>query len=161
MLSVKELSIVYEALLAPETMSTPVKITLNITRKQALLLAKVIELGLAVEHESGQSGIWSVVDGSELGKLQGLAADLLKKAGLTEMMDKLNALTAKRSVWIGTCYRTGPPCKKDTTPGSTVMTPRGSHSAKWKWCSISKPGPGGSSRSIVILPGRAPAKSLC
>jgi len=95
MLSVKELSIVYEALLAPETMSTPVKITLNITRKQALLLAKVIELGLAVEHESGQSGILSVVDGSELGKLQGLAADLLKKAGLTEMMDKLNALTAK------------------------------------------------------------------
>jgi len=35
------------------------------------------------------------VDGSELGKLQGLAADLLKKAGLTEMMDKLNSLSAK------------------------------------------------------------------
>ncbi len=53
MLSAKELSIVYEALLAPGTMSTPVKITLNITRKQALLLAKVIDLGLTVEHESG------------------------------------------------------------------------------------------------------------
>jgi hypothetical protein len=95
MLSSKELSIVYEALLAPETMSTPVKATLNITRKQALLLAKVIEHGLMVEHESGQSGILSVVDDSELGKLQGLAADLLKKAGLTEMMDKLSSLSAK------------------------------------------------------------------
>ena len=95
MLSVKELSIVYEALLAPETMSTLVKITLNITRKQALLLAKVIELGLSVEHESGQAGILSVVDGAELSKLQGLAADLLKKAGLTEMMDKLNSLATK------------------------------------------------------------------
>jgi hypothetical protein len=48
-----------------------------------------------VEHESGQSGILSVVDGSELVKLQGLAADLLKKAGLTEMMDKLSSLSAK------------------------------------------------------------------
>lgn len=95
MLSAKELSIVYEALLAPETMSTPVKITLNITRKQALLLAKVIELGLSTENESGQAGILSVVDGAELGKLQGLAADLLKKAGLTEMMDKLNSLATK------------------------------------------------------------------
>jgi len=95
MLSVKDLSIVYEALLAPDTMSIAVKIPLNITRKQALLLAKVIELGLSVQPEHGQAGILSVVDGSELIKLQGLSADLLKKAGLTEMMDKLNSLTAK------------------------------------------------------------------
>jgi hypothetical protein len=95
MLSVKDLSIVYEALLAPDTMSTGVKITLNITRKQALLLAKVIELGLSVQQEPGQAGILSVVDGSELTKLQGLSADVLKKAGLTEMMDKLNSLTIK------------------------------------------------------------------
>jgi hypothetical protein len=95
MLSVKDLSIVYEALLAPDTMSTAVKITFNITRKQALVLAKVIELGLSVQQESGQAGILSVVDGSELTKLQGLSADLLKKAGLTEMMDKLNSLSTK------------------------------------------------------------------
>jgi hypothetical protein len=95
MLSVKDLSIVYEALLAPDTMSTAVKITLNITRKQALLLAKVIELGLSVQQEPGQAGILSVVDESELIKLQGLSADLLKKAGLTEMMDKLNSLSIK------------------------------------------------------------------
>ena len=95
MLSVKELSIVYEALLAPETMSAPVKVTLSITRKQVLLLAKVIELGLSVEHDSGHAGILSVVDESELNKLQGLSADLLKKAGLTEMMDKLNSLATK------------------------------------------------------------------
>jgi hypothetical protein len=95
MLSVKELSIVYEALLAPETMSSAVKIALNITRKQALLLAKVIEVGLSVKHESGEAGILSVVDAAELGKLQGLSADLLKKAGLTEMMEKLNSLSTK------------------------------------------------------------------
>lgn len=95
MLSVKELSIVYEALLAPETMSTSVKIILNITRKQALLLAKVIELGISAQPSHEQAGILSVVDGSELTKLEGLSADLLKKAGLTEMMDKLNSLSAK------------------------------------------------------------------
>ncbi len=95
MLSVKDLSIVYEALLSPDTMSTAVKITLNITRKQALLLAKVIELGLSVQQEHGQAGLLSVVDAGELTKLQGLSADLLKKAGLTEMMDKLNSLSTK------------------------------------------------------------------
>jgi hypothetical protein len=95
MLSVKELSIVYEALLAPETMSTTVKISLGITRKQALLLAKVIELGLSAQPGQEPVGILAVVDTAELAKLQGLAADLLKKAGLTEMMDKLNSLSAK------------------------------------------------------------------
>jgi len=95
MLSVKDLSIVYEALLSPDTMSTSVKISLNITRKQALLLSKVIERGLSVQQEDGQVGILSVVDGTELTKLQGLSADLLKKAGLTEMIDKLNSLSAK------------------------------------------------------------------
>jgi hypothetical protein len=95
MLSVKDLSIVYEALLAPETMSTTVKITLSISRKQALLLAKVIELGLSTQPGHEQADILGVVDGSELAKLQGLSADLLKKAGLTEMMDKLNSLSAK------------------------------------------------------------------
>jgi hypothetical protein len=95
MLSVKELSIVYEALLAPETMSVAVKISLSITRKQALLLAKVIELGLSAQAGQEQAGILAVVDTAELAKLQGLAADLLKKAGLTEMIDKLNSLSAK------------------------------------------------------------------
>ena len=95
MLSVKDLTIVYEALLAPETMSTAVKISLSITRKQALLLAKVIELGLSAQPGHEQAGILGVVDAAELTKLQGLSADLLKKAGLTEMMDKLNSLTAK------------------------------------------------------------------
>jgi hypothetical protein len=95
MLSVKDLTIVYEALLAPETMSTTVKISLSITRKQALLLAKVIELGLSGQPGHEQAGILGVVDAAELTKLQGLSADLLKKAGLTEMIDKLNSLTAK------------------------------------------------------------------
>jgi hypothetical protein len=95
MLSVKDLSIVYEALLAPETMSTTVKISFNITRKQALLLAKVVELGLSAQPAHEQAGILGVVEAAELAKLQGLSADLLKKAGLTEMMDKLNSLSAK------------------------------------------------------------------
>jgi hypothetical protein len=84
-----------EALLAPDTMSTAVKISLNITRKQSLLLSKVIERGLSVQQEDGQVGILSIVDGAELAKLQGLSADLLKKAGLTEMIDKLNSLSTK------------------------------------------------------------------
>jgi hypothetical protein len=95
MLSVKDLSIVYEALLAPPIMSDAVKITLHITRKQVLLLSKVIELGLSVHPENGQAGLLSVVDAATLAELQALSADMLKKAGLTEMNDKLNFLSTK------------------------------------------------------------------
>jgi hypothetical protein len=95
MLTLKEMSIVYEALLAPPMMTDAVKITLNMSRKQVLLLSKVIELGLSVHPENGQAGLLSVVDPAALGELQGLSADMLKKAGLTEMNDKLNALAAK------------------------------------------------------------------
>jgi hypothetical protein len=95
MLSVKELSMVYEALLAPPMMTDGVKITLHITRKQVLLLSKVIELGLSISNENGQAGLLSIVDVATLQELQRFSAEMLQKAGLTEMNDKLNALSIK------------------------------------------------------------------
>lgn len=95
MLSVKEVSIVYETLLSSPGMGEAVKITLHIPRKQVLLLSKIIEVGIAAKNENGQSGILNVMDESITSELLGLSEDILRKAGLTEMNEKLNGLQAK------------------------------------------------------------------
>ncbi len=95
MLSVKDVSIVYETLLSSPGMSEAVKITLHIPRKHVLLLSKIIEVGIAAKNENGQTGILNVMDETTTGELQGLSEDILRKAGLTEMNDKLNGLQTK------------------------------------------------------------------
>lgn len=95
MLSVKEVAIVYETLLSSPGMSDAVKISLNIPRKHILVLAKVIELGLAAKQGDNALGLLSVVDDTTTEELQGLAEDILRKAGLTDMNEKLNALQPK------------------------------------------------------------------
>lgn len=95
MLSMKDVAIVYETLLSSPGMDVAVKISLNVPRKQVLLLSKIIELGLTVKNENGQTGLLSVADAATLEELQGVSGELLKKAGLTEMNDKLNSLQPK------------------------------------------------------------------
>lgn len=95
MLSVKDVSVVYETLLSSPGMSEAVKITLHIPRKQVLLLSKIFEVGITAKNENGQTGILNVMDDVTTGELQGLSGDILMKAGLTEMNEKLNGLLAK------------------------------------------------------------------
>ena len=52
-------------------------------------------LMLAHQEDTGKGGLLSAVSGESLGELNTVAADLLKKAGLTEMYDKLNSLQSK------------------------------------------------------------------
>jgi hypothetical protein len=85
---------VYETLLTSPGMSDTVKIHLSIPRKNALLLAKVIELGLNTKDDM-QGGFLSVVSKESLGELNTITMDLLQKSGLTEMYDKLNSLQPK------------------------------------------------------------------
>ncbi|MBN8880467.1 MAG: hypothetical protein J0I32_23185 [Sphingobacteriales bacterium] len=94
MLSAKDVTIVYETMLSFPGMTDAIKISLQIPRKQALLLAKVIELGVAMRGND-PNGLLAVVDNETLNDLKAVSADLLKKAGLTEMNEKLNALQSK------------------------------------------------------------------
>lgn len=94
MLSAKDVSVVYETLLSFPGMTDVVKISLQLPRKQALLLAKVIELGLSVRKDD-PNGLLPVVDNDTLNDLKMIASDLLKKAGLTEMNEKLFSLQSK------------------------------------------------------------------
>ena len=94
MLSSKDVAIVHETLLSSPGMSDAVKIDLRIPRKNVLLLSKVIELGLTMK-EDANAGILNAVSKDSLNELNAIADDLLKKAGLTEMYDKLNSLQSK------------------------------------------------------------------
>jgi hypothetical protein len=94
MLSAKDVAIVYETLLTSPGMNEAVKITLNVPRRNALLLAKVIESGLNMKDD-GQAGLLSVVTKESLFELSNISSDLLQKAGLTEMYEKLNSLQPK------------------------------------------------------------------
>ena len=95
MLSAKDIAIVYETLLISPGMNEPVKITLTLPRKNVLLLAKVIQIGLATKEEAGEQTIISIAKKETLSELGTLSDELLNKAGLQEMNTKLTALSLK------------------------------------------------------------------
>jgi hypothetical protein len=61
-----------------------------------LLLSLVIERGLLVKEDGGQMGLLGIADSSAFESLQGIASELLGKAGLKEMKDKLQTLQSKQ-----------------------------------------------------------------
>lgn len=95
MLSAKDVSVVYETLLASPGMNDTVKISLQIPRKQVLLLSKLIEVGIAARGDDTKGSVLTIVDTATLEELAGFSGELLKKAGLTEMNEKINVLLPK------------------------------------------------------------------
>ncbi len=83
---------VFETILSIPGMNENVKIQLSIPRKNVLLLSKVIECGLAVKDALGDDNILAITPKEVLEELNAISDELLKKAGLAEMNEKLNAL---------------------------------------------------------------------
>lgn len=94
MLSAKDAAIVFETLLSSPGMNDNVKVSLQFPRKQILLFIKLIELGLAVKKEE-QGSLLHVLNGSGAEGITQLTSQLLQKAGLTDMYERLNALEMK------------------------------------------------------------------
>jgi hypothetical protein len=93
MLAKTDVARIYETVLSIPGMSDNVKIALNIPRKNVLLLSKVIERGLSVKDTDDKSNnVLDIVPKETLQELLSLASDLLGKAGLTEMNQKLQSL---------------------------------------------------------------------
>ena len=93
MLAKSDVNKIYDTLLSIPGMGDPVKITLNIPRKNILLLCKAIERGLSVKDGEEKSHfVLDMVSKDSLQELLLIAADLLEKAGLTEMNKKLQSL---------------------------------------------------------------------
>lgn len=93
MLAKSDVAKVYETVLSIPGMNESVKITLNINRKNLLLLNKIIERGLSVKNPDDKAyNVLDILPEESLQELQLIAVELLQKAGLTEMNEKLQAL---------------------------------------------------------------------
>lgn len=93
MLAKTDVNKIYDTLLSIPGMNDPIKIMINIPRKNILLLSKVIERGLSVKDgEERTHIILDTVSKESLQELISLSEDLLDKAGLTEMNKKLQSL---------------------------------------------------------------------
>ncbi|SHL11558.1 hypothetical protein SAMN05444266_10293 [Chitinophaga jiangningensis] len=91
MLSAKDVTVIFETLLASPGMGDSVKVSLVQPRKLILLLAKVIDAGLKSREDTLLTGM----DTATVDAVKGIAEDLLKKAGLTELNEKIALLTQK------------------------------------------------------------------
>lgn len=83
-----EVAKLYETILAIPGMNDSVKIEFKLPRKQVLVLTKVLEKGLNDNAEEA-SLLLSTLPPQTLEELQGLPTELLQKAGLTEMNEKI------------------------------------------------------------------------
>ena len=80
---------VFETVLSIPGMNDNVKIQLSIPRKNVLLLSKVIERGLAGKDVIVDDNILGITPKETLEELNAISDELLKKAGLIEMNEKL------------------------------------------------------------------------
>lgn len=95
MLSATDIGKIYETVLSIPGMNDLVKIELRITRKNVLLLSKVIERGLRVGDDKDSATVLSVVQQETLQELSAIPTEFLKKAGLTETNEKLELIAKK------------------------------------------------------------------
>lgn len=94
MLSAKDAAIVYETLLSSPGMNDNVKLSLQLPRKNVLLLVKLVEMGLTIKEED-HSKLLTSLNGNGTDDMNQINSQLLQKAGLTEMYQRLNELETK------------------------------------------------------------------
>ncbi len=92
MIAKNDVAKVYDTILSIPGMNDEMKVSLKISRRNLLLLNKLIERGLNGKESNDQSiSVLDTVPKETLQELSNIAAELLSKAGLTEMNEKLKA----------------------------------------------------------------------
>jgi len=92
MLTTNEVAQVFDTILSSPGMNDAVKIDMRISRKNVLLLSHVIEHGL-MEQGDNKAGLFASAPEEARQELRDLSSDILQKAGLVELSEKLKALT--------------------------------------------------------------------
>jgi len=95
MLTTNDVAKVYDTILSIPGMNETVKVDLRISRKNVLLLNSVIKRGLTTSPAEKSDGLLEGLPEETLKELEGIADDYLTKAGLTELSEKLKALSQK------------------------------------------------------------------
>jgi len=92
MLAKNEVSKIYETILTIPGMNDEIKVPMKTSRKNLLLLSKVIERGLNGKDTDDKSiSILDSLSKETLQELGEISTQMLNKAGLTEMNEKLKS----------------------------------------------------------------------
>ncbi len=92
MLAKNEVAKIYETILSIPGMNDEIKVPMKTSRKNLLLLSKVIERGLnGKETEDKSISILDSLSKETLQELGEISIQMLNKAGLTEMNEKLKS----------------------------------------------------------------------
>jgi hypothetical protein len=97
MLTTNDIAQVYDTILSIPGMNETVKIDLKISRKNVLLLNRIIERGLTLKQDDKSANVLDIIPGDTLQELNALAGDCLQKAGLTELSEKLKSFDNNRA----------------------------------------------------------------
>jgi len=93
MLTTNDVAKVHDTILSIPGMNETVKIDLKISRRNVLLLNNIIERGITVKDVNDKSSnLLDIVPKETLQELINLSDECLRKAGLTELSEKLNGL---------------------------------------------------------------------
>lgn len=92
MIAKNDVAKLYDTILSIPGMNDEVKLNLKISRKNLLLLTKIIERGLnGKDNDDNSVSVLDTVPKESLQELSEIAGQLLGKAGLSEMNEKLKA----------------------------------------------------------------------
>lgn len=95
MLTANDVAQVFDTILSSPGMNDAVKIELRTSRKNVLLLTSVIEQGLLEKGDAKGNLLASASDDAKE-ELRSLADDFLQRAGLSELSEKIKALSATK-----------------------------------------------------------------
>ena len=96
MMTVNDVTRVYDTILSIPGMNETVKIDLKVSRKNILLLSNIIEIGLSAKNGQGPTSLLSIASKDTIQELKEFAIDCLEKAGLKELNEKLCTLGADK-----------------------------------------------------------------
>jgi len=88
----KEKSKIFETVLSSPGMNEKCKINLMISRQNILLLSRLIEAGLLSDKKNFDDEIISALPKESFEEFRGIHEEILKKAELTEVYEKLKLL---------------------------------------------------------------------
>lgn len=91
MLTKKDAETVFETLLSSPGMNDSVKMSVSLSRKNILLLTRLIEQGIGSRDSAVQGSIVGMVGEETIQSIGKLTSEMLAKAGLTELNEKLNS----------------------------------------------------------------------
>lgn len=95
MLAKNDVAKIYDTVLSIPGMNETVKLNIQISRKNVLMLTRIIERGLSFQDQEKPGSLMEVFSKESLQELNDFSEECLKKAGLVDLNEKLKELDSK------------------------------------------------------------------